>query len=105
MTFSDLGIDSSTAFWRRPSATGNPTLYPSLKTDFTITDKKTGQKIPFGFIPYTGKLADVGQENLGKFGFRIRGNRTDALVLLSPHQLFLIHCYPTQLIYNVNAGC
>jgi len=82
--FSDMGFDSSNAFWRRQSAS-SATLLPSVKTNFTVVDKKSGQKIPFAFRPYTGKLAEVGQEDLGKLWFRITGRRVDEVILLSPH--------------------
>jgi hypothetical protein len=81
ITFSDLGIDSSKAFWRKSSAT-RATLLPSLKNNFTIINKKTGERVPFAFNPYTGKLKD---ENLGVLGFNPRNRRADQVILLSPH--------------------
>jgi hypothetical protein len=85
ITFSDLGIDNSTAFWRKQSASARATLYPSIPTDFTIISKKTGERMPFAFRPYTGKDRDVSEEDLGRLGFRIRGRRVDEIILLSPH--------------------
>jgi len=84
MTFSDLGIDSSRAFVRRQSAASGTPL-PSLKTNFTIIDKRSGERVPYAFRPYIGKQNDVSPENLGRFNFRIAGRRTDEIILLSPH--------------------
>jgi hypothetical protein len=81
VTFSDLGIDSSRAFSRKPSAAGSPLYLPPVKTNFTIIDKKTGQRVPFAFRPYTGKPKDA---NVGILGFRA-SNRVDEVILLVPH--------------------
>jgi hypothetical protein len=85
MIFSDMGIDSSNVFWRKASSSSKPTLLPSYKTNFTITNKKTGKRVPFAIRTYTGKDQDVSVDNLGKFGFRVRGRRTDEVIILSPH--------------------
>ena len=85
LIFSDPGIDSSREFYRKPSSSTKPVLLPSYKTNFTIIDKKSGEKVPFAIRTYTGKAADVGDANLGNFGFRVRGRRTDELIILSPH--------------------
>jgi hypothetical protein len=85
MRFSDLGIDSSRAFYRKQSASGNPAFLAALKTDFTIINKKTGERVPFAFRPYTGKQNVVAPEDLGRFGFNPRNRRTDEVILLSPH--------------------
>jgi hypothetical protein len=81
--FSDLGIDSSKAYYRKPSATGTPLYLPPLKTNFTIINKKTGEKIPFALKTYSGKSKDVGSENLGRFSFQYKGKKTDEIIILS----------------------
>ncbi|HVO74728.1 MAG TPA: hypothetical protein VMT35_11940, partial [Ignavibacteriaceae bacterium] len=80
--FSDLGTDSSKAFWRKQSASGSPAYLPTLKTNFTIIDKQTGQRVPFAFRPYTGKPKD---ENLGSLSFNARNRRVDEVIILVPH--------------------
>jgi hypothetical protein len=85
MIFSDLGIDSSKGFWRKPSASGKAVYLPPLKTDFTIINKKTGERIPFALRTYTGKASEVGNENLGKFTFKFKGRKVDEIIILAPH--------------------
>ena len=79
-----------------------------IKTNFTIINKKTGQRVPFAIRTYTGKIAEVGQENLGKLGFRVTGRRTDEVILLSPHPTIpdsLLPGWQISFLLTTTTGC
>jgi hypothetical protein len=104
MIFGDIGIDSSVAYSRKPSAAGSAVNLPVLKTNFTIRNKKTGERIPFALRTYSGKNKDVKPENMGELRFAVKGKKTDEIIILSPTPTSNDTLYPGwQISYVINS--